>query len=207
MNMINNKTSSKKSLTTKPQTPQTLKRYKSQEVYLVGKKPNVVASMPTVQVNLNAPIPNRLSEKKEMKLITLESIKNAQKTMTASDSKPKKIEKPCFAKIMNDESIQELDTEENKLEDSGGNAIDEEPANEIKCSQFNDQFYTNSIGEATSSPIKEKKLINNLPKPFVKQNTKLPEEEQPDNIDTKHRRMLQCAKKGDRDAFLEIVEM
>jgi hypothetical protein len=206
--MNTNKTGSKKSLATKPQTSHSLKRYKSQEVYLVSKKPNVVATLPTVQVNLNAP-PNRLSEKKENKPITLESIKNAQKTRIANSSKSKtRVEKPLFAKILNDESIQELDTEENKMDDSG--QLDEETG-DIKCSQFNDQFYTNSIGECQSSPVKDRKLINNLPQPFVKQNTKVEissiHEERQDSLEAKQRKMLQAAKKGDRDAFLEIVEM
>jgi hypothetical protein len=198
--MNSTKTGSKKSLSTKPQTAHTLKRYKSQEVYLVSKKPNVVATLPTVSVNLNAP-PNRLSEKKENKPITLDSIKNAQKNRIANSSKSKtRAEKPLFAKILNDESIQELDTEENKMDDSG--QLDEDPM-DIKCSQFNEQFYTNSIGECTNSPVKERKLINNLPQPFVKQRT----EEKGESLESKQRRMLQAAKKGDRDAFLEIVEL
>jgi hypothetical protein len=211
MNMINIKTGSKKSLTTnKPQTPQTLKRFKSQEVYLVGsKKPtNTSSMMPTVSVNLNAPPLTRFSEKKEIKPITIESIRTTQKARVTNSSKSKqRTEKPLFAKILNDESIQELDTEENKLDDS--NNLDEE-ITDIKCSQFNEQFYTNSIGEDCTSP-KDKKLINNLPKPFVKQNVKATNVSTPEfnheGIDGKHRKMLQAAKKGDRDLFLEIVEM
>jgi hypothetical protein len=198
--MNTNKTGSKKSLTIKPQTAQSLKRYKSQEVYLVSKKSNVVATLPTVQVNLNAP-PNRLSEKKENKPTTLDSIKQSQKMRIANSSKSKtRAEKPLFAKMLNDESIQELDTEENKIDDS--EQLDEELC-DIKCT--NDQLY-NSIGEC--SPVKDRKLINNLPQPFVKQGSKaITIEEKQDTIEFKQRKMLQAAKKGDRDAFLEIVEM
>jgi hypothetical protein len=102
----------------------------------------------------------------------------------------------------------------------------------VKKSIYGD-FYTDSIGEATSSFLgKGNKLINNLPKPFVKQNERVekPIEEEKDkesdnqsNLNDKTnlktevtsqmnsresncRKLLYLAQKGDKENFLNVLE-
>lgn len=85
----------------------------------------------------------------------------------------------------------------------------------MKSSHMITDFYTNSIGEGPKSLVdKTEKLINNLPKPFVKQNNNvqtMPNEKlekgSNNSMDIIHRKLLSSAKKGDRDAFLQAVEL
>ncbi|MFM7854237.1 MAG: hypothetical protein ACKO96_20515, partial [Flammeovirgaceae bacterium] len=90
-------------------------------------------------------------------------------------------------------------------------------------SSIQKDFYTNSIGEATESFVeKGKKLINNIPKPFVKQfektkefkeiqtNTTKNSLQQHKNLPTKEmycRKMLLYAKKGDIEKLQETLDM
>ena len=100
-----------------------------------------------------------------------------------------------------------------------------------KKSSFQNDFYTSSIGEATSSFLfKGKKLINNIPKPFVKQfdrnketnindiynlspnksstiNTIQIKQSIKNNRQANCRKFLHLASKGDRENFLESLEM
>ena len=104
----------------------------------------------------------------------------------------------------------------------------------MKKSIYND-FYSDSIGEATSSFLcKGNKLINNLPKPFVKPNgiSEMEDEKEKEiakddqsnftddyskvktefnsQINSREancRKLLQTAQKGDKENFLNILEM
>lgn len=106
-----------------------------------------------------------------------------------------------------------------------------------KKSIYNNDFYTNSIGEATSSFLgKGNKLINNLPQTFVKQDGRFEKKEKIEDesnytvnnsnlkqenanvisniqVTNKNEREANCrklifyAQKGDKENFLNILEM
>lgn len=85
------------------------------------------------------------------------------KINTFANSKPKQeTQKATLSKIMNDESIQELDSDE-ELSDSIENC-DEKQIDEMRATHGVSNFWTNEIED---SPNK-KKLINNFPVSFVK---------------------------------------
>lgn len=154
--MMNSKSNSKKVLlnknkygtTTETSIPNYLKRYKSQEVYLVtGKKNLKLTNMPVsntiTQVITNTPGSNqknlvttstsisthhintnllanssestgKTSSKPKKKAQSPESSKVSSKINNYLNNKPRQNQKmPTVSKIMQDESIQELDTEEN----------------------------------------------------------------------------------------------
>ncbi len=81
-----------------------------------------------------------------------------------------------------------------------GSLLDE---NENKTSNKNENL-NNSVGEGITTINNH--LINNLPKPFVKQNTKNLTEEIKSNIEVEQRKLLIAAKRGDREVFLQTLE-
>jgi ankyrin repeat protein len=117
----------------------------------------------------------------------------------------------------------------------GDEECDLDEIEEMRSSQINNDFYTNSIGEASISILEKGQcLINNLPKPFVKQSgsgnkflisninkdngtrrrdtsgkklniIKEEEDKIKQKIEHYYRRLLAYAKKGDRDGFLETL--
>lgn len=102
-------------------------------------------------------------------------------------------------------------TENKAYED---NCIDD--LEDMRCSEIFTDFYTNSICEASDDVSEEAGvgLINNLPQTFVKhaekKNNKLGKEKEEANdnkvkerLDSLYRKLLNYAKKGDRDCFLE----
>jgi hypothetical protein len=71
---------------------------------------------------------------------------------------------------------------------------------ELRTSQVETDFYTQSIGEASASFLQiNNNVINNLPKPFVKQ------AKNEESSDFLYRNLLFLSKKGDRDCFLETL--
>ena len=108
---------------------------------------------------------------------------------------------------------------------------DEENVDEFyaKKSVYYD-YYTDSIGEASSSFIgRGNRLINTLPKPFVRHNgrnekpdnqekhnisniedflkVKIEEESQENTRDSNCRKLISLAQKGDKENFLNLLEM
>ncbi len=92
--MNENKTASKPHVNTSKITNPILKRFKSQDVYNTTKKKGALLSTST-----SNKIFKHIPEKKEISLI--------------SPNKKKITDHKNFSKIINDSSIQELDTEEN----------------------------------------------------------------------------------------------
>ena len=96
--MIDNKTGNRSSLG--KTTSQLLKRFKSQDVYnIVGRKSNLINNQSSSNKNFKY-----IPEKKEISLMS-PSKKHKSKIINHDNKQ--------ISKILNDESIQELDTEEN----------------------------------------------------------------------------------------------
>jgi hypothetical protein len=117
--------------------------------------------------------------------------------------------KATETRIIKDDCVRVLDTEDNISPDHTNrdrdidDDCDIDELEEMRSSQVNMNFYTNSIGEASQSFLAVNTgIINNLPQPFVKQDkTKIVAEKS----DTLYRKLLVLAKKGDRDGFLEVL--
>lgn len=102
--MLGSKSNSKKQFTTKPKTnasESSMKRYKSQDVYLVTKK----------QVSDNTP---------KLSSVTVKKPQSPKRSLISSRMNSYMINRPkpgptenVGNRLTNDESIQELDTEEN----------------------------------------------------------------------------------------------
>lgn len=106
--MLSSKSNSKKLFLTKNKTvssESSMKRYKSQDVYLVAKTKSAASKTATGQKD-NPPT---------VKLSTVPEVgKPSTKINSYLQNKPKVTQKiNAVSRIMNDESIQELDTQEN----------------------------------------------------------------------------------------------
>ena len=112
-----------------------------------------------------------------------------------------------FNKIMSDSSSQGFDTEENiKSLDFDDEVVDDE----IKASEINNDYYISQINENTEHIEKDivHHVQNILTNPFtIDEATKANSERKSDtNLDTLQRQLLICAKKGDKEEFLELMQ-
>lgn len=221
--MLGNKSSSKKQFLTKPKTTTSesvMKKYKSHEVYAVSNRKTGTSTTTSVTG------PSKSTQKETQPTVKLSTVpeisKVSNKINSYISSKPRTASKVNIAgKLMNDESIQELDTEENgnlrdNIVDNSLDECDEKQLDEMRSTEMISNLCENIQAELPST-ITEKgpKLINKLPKPFVKQNvttvspkkegvkTKTENFEGPENM---NRKLLISAKKGDRDSCLECLE-
>lgn len=169
--------------------------------------------------------PNGDTEKKQQK--------SNFETLSMYQTTPAKFNQPKFQM---ENFIQEENENKSNFTITKGSSsnYDDENVDEfyVKKSVYND-FYTDSIGEASSSFLdRGNKLINNLPKPFVKQNdrfeknievesdrvkeslTTIPEEStlkfevnsQMNPREINCRKLIQLAQKGDKENFLNVLE-
>jgi hypothetical protein len=140
-----------------------------------------------------------------------QSHKTFKSTKIAQIGNPKVLNYPKVTetRIIKDECVRVLDTEDNispeitsRVKDIDDDCdIDE--LEEMRSSQVNMNFYTNSIGEASASFLEVNTgIINNLPRPFVKQSKGVADDKSSESL---YRKLLLLAKKGDRDGFLEIL--
>jgi hypothetical protein len=129
-------------------------------------------------------------------------------------SNPKGLNYPKVTetRIIKDEGVRVLDTEDNISPDltTRTKEIDDDcdidELEEMRSSMVNTDFYTNSIGEASASFIQVNSgIINNLPRPFVKQDKGVKQVEE--KGDALYRKLLVFSKKGDRDGFLEVLSI
>jgi len=170
-----------------------IKRHKSQESYTDvksinhqkssrGSKPKI--RMGLFSLNKKTKLDNKLSP--DSAFNTIKSIKTAISNggNTGNSNNCNSINKFKSDTRNIDDSMPKIENEENNILATHNflehihnlNTIDSNGLNntnylnEIRSSHINNNFYTNSIAEASSSVLeKGEGLINNLPKPFVKQ--------------------------------------